>query len=117
MPANPHAPIQPWEPNTTTWKNQTNPTQIIDNTQINYTIVSQNASVAVVATMSPVASFIDTIQFAGDEITVTTSVTNLLNNTDDLAVLYFGNHWGNLQIGNTQGCVCKPTLISGYRSF
>eukprot|EP00041_Stephanoeca_diplocostata_P020507 m.460664 g.460664 ORF g.460664 m.460664 type:complete len:866 (+) comp21597_c0_seq6:83-2680(+) len=116
MPANPHAPIQPWEPNTTTWKNQTNPTQIIDNTQMNYTIVSQNESVAIVETTSPVASFVDIIRFAGDDITVTTSVTNLLNNTDDLAVLYFGNHWGNLQIGTTQGCVCKPTLISGRGS-
>eukprot|EP00039_Didymoeca_costata_P011882 m.168568 g.168568 ORF g.168568 m.168568 type:complete len:843 (+) comp15320_c0_seq10:13-2541(+) len=111
----PGQPIFPWQPNTTTWKNQTAPTKQEGNADINYTIVSQNESIAIVSAESPSVLIVDTFRFSGDEITTTVSVTNKLNNTGP-NVIYFGLHVGNLELGTTQGCKCTPTLISGHGS-
>lgn len=101
------------------WKNQTTATRTFSNDQINSEIVSQNDTVVVVNTTTPAATFIDTFRFGDDTITVTTDVTNLMPATtcaNGAATIYFGTHFGNVQLGTTSNCKCPATLISGHGS-
>eukprot|EP01043_Picozoa_sp_COSAG02_P027842 COSAG02_NODE_1659_length_11458_cov_2.406638_8_plen_587_part_00 len=106
----------PWQANTTTYKNQTSPTKIIDNAQIHSTVVSQNSTMAIINTTTEVTTLMDIFRFEDDVITVSTTVTSLLPPTacaDGSAVIYFGTFLGNLQLGNSEGCTCPAILQSG----
>lgn len=109
----------PWQPNTTTWKNQTSPTRVFNYPQIKSSIVSQNDTVVIVNSTTDAAILIDTFRFGTDTITVTTQITSLIPPTkcaDGAAVLYFGTHFGNIQLGETSGCKCPIVLMSGTGS-
>ena len=87
--------------------------------QIKSTIISQNDTVVVVITSTPAALFVDTFRFGADSITVTTDVTSLLPPSQcaqNASLIYFGSHFGNLQMGTTAGCKCPAVLISGHGS-
>lgn len=106
-------PIFPWQPNETTWKNQTSPTTIESNAVVKSVIVSQNDSVVVIKTTTPSVEIVDHIRFDvdPDSIYVTQSITNLLTAN---ATIYTGLFLGNLQLGTTTtGCTCPAVLMSG----
>ena len=95
----------PWQANTTTYKNQTSPTRTFGNAEIKSAIVSQNSTVVVINTTSAAAWLLDTFRFADDVITVTTQVTSRIPPTEcagGAAVIYFGSHFGNIQLGTSK---------------
>ena len=66
-------PIFPWQPNETTWKNQTSPTTTESNAVVRSVIVSQNGSVVVIKTTTPSVEIVDHIRFDVDPVRLTSN--------------------------------------------
>jgi hypothetical protein len=103
----------PWQANQSTWKQQMPPDIQEYSSAIKSTIVSQNATVIVVQTISPSIQIDDIIRLDvdPDSLYITQTFTNLLKTN---ATVYTGLHLPNLQLGTTtSGCTCPAVIWSG----
>lgn len=107
--------IYPWQPNTTTWKNQTAPLMSINSSEIRTEVVAcDNSSSAILITRSPVLEITDTFRAEGDSIYITSVMTSLL---DYPVTMFVPLLLGNIQVGSTtSGCKCPVVLFSGHGS-